>query len=64
MRLDPASFELVSIDGEIALVLRLGRQPIDSIPQLERSPRAYDVLDEIGTRPSLTYLKKVVREHA
>ena len=23
-----------------------------------------NALDEIGTRPSLTYLKKVVREHA
>ena len=34
------------------------------VSRLERSPRAYDVLDEIGTRPSLTYLKKVVREHA
>jgi molybdopterin-containing oxidoreductase family iron-sulfur binding subunit len=28
------------------------------------SPRAYHVLDELGTRPSVTYLKKVVREHA
>jgi len=32
--------------------------------KLARSPRAYHVLDEIGTRPSVTYLKKVVREHA
>ena len=31
---------------------------------LVRSPRAYHVLDEIGTRPSVTYLKKVVRDHA
>jgi anaerobic selenocysteine-containing dehydrogenase/Fe-S-cluster-containing dehydrogenase component len=28
------------------------------------SPRAYHVLEELGTRPSVTYLKKVVREHA
>jgi molybdopterin-containing oxidoreductase family iron-sulfur binding subunit len=28
------------------------------------SPRAYHVLDELGTRPSVTYLKKVVRGHA
>jgi len=26
------------------------------------APRAYAVLDELGTRPSVTYLKKVVRE--
>jgi len=31
---------------------------------LVRSPRAYHVLDELGTRPSVTYLKKVVRDHA
>ena len=28
------------------------------------SSRAYHVLEEIGTRPSVTYLRKVVREHA
>ena len=27
------------------------------------SPRAYHVLEELGTRPGVTYLKKVVREH-
>ena len=31
--------------------------------QAARSPRAYHVLDELGTRPSVTYLKKVVRGH-
>jgi len=29
--------------------------------KLTRSPRAYHVLEEIGTRPSITYLRKVVR---
>jgi len=28
------------------------------------SPRAYHVLEELGTRPSVTYLQKVVRGHA
>jgi molybdopterin-containing oxidoreductase family iron-sulfur binding subunit len=32
--------------------------------RLAHSPRAYHVLEEIGTRPSVTYLKKVVRTHA
>ncbi len=32
--------------------------------KLTHSPRAYHVLEEIGTRPSITYLRKVVREHA
>ncbi len=33
--------------------------------KLRHSPRAYQVLDELGTRPSVIYLKKVVRgEHA
>jgi Fe-S-cluster-containing dehydrogenase component len=31
--------------------------------KLSHSPRAYHVLEEIGTRPSVTYLKKVVRTH-
>ncbi len=35
-----------------------------ALAKLARSPRAYDVLEELGTRPSVTYLKKVVREHA
>jgi molybdopterin-containing oxidoreductase family iron-sulfur binding subunit len=33
------------------------------VTRLTHSPRAYHVLDELGTRPSVTYLKKVVREH-
>jgi molybdopterin-containing oxidoreductase family iron-sulfur binding subunit len=32
--------------------------------RLAHSPRAYHVLEEIGTRPSVTYLRKVVKEHA
>jgi molybdopterin-containing oxidoreductase family iron-sulfur binding subunit len=35
-----------------------------AMAKLAHSPRAYHVLEEIGTRPSVTYLKKVVREHA
>jgi anaerobic selenocysteine-containing dehydrogenase/Fe-S-cluster-containing dehydrogenase component len=35
-----------------------------AVAKLAHSPRAYHVLEEIGTRPSVTYLKKVVREHA
>ncbi len=35
-----------------------------AVVKLARSPRGYHVLDEVGTRPSVTYLKKVVREHA
>jgi anaerobic selenocysteine-containing dehydrogenase/Fe-S-cluster-containing dehydrogenase component len=34
------------------------------VTKLRHSPRAYSVLDELGTRPSVTYLKKVTREHA
>ena len=33
------------------------------VAKLSHAPRAYNVLDEIGTRPGVTYLKKVVREH-
>jgi molybdopterin-containing oxidoreductase family iron-sulfur binding subunit len=35
-----------------------------SVTKLTHSPRAYHVLEEIGTRPSITYLRKVVRGHA
>ena len=34
------------------------------VTKLAHAPRAYHVLEEIGTRPSVTYLKKVVRTHA
>src|SRR5947208_9961980 len=35
-----------------------------AVVKLAHSPRAYHVLEEIGTRPSITYLQKVVREHS
>src|SRR5213593_1490297 len=35
-----------------------------TVAKLAHSPRAYHVLREVGTRPSVTYLRKVVREHA
>jgi molybdopterin-containing oxidoreductase family iron-sulfur binding subunit len=34
-----------------------------AVSKLSHSPRAYHVLDELGTRPGVTYLSKVVREH-
>jgi molybdopterin-containing oxidoreductase family iron-sulfur binding subunit len=34
-----------------------------AVAKLRRSPRAYPVLEELGTRPGVTYLKKVVRAH-
>jgi molybdopterin-containing oxidoreductase family iron-sulfur binding subunit len=34
------------------------------VAKQSHAPRAYHVLEEIGTRPSVTYLKKVVRSHA
>ena len=34
-----------------------------AIAKLRQSPRAYGVLDEIGTRPSVVHLQKVVRAH-
>lgn len=41
MKVDIAAFELVSIDGEMALVLRLGRRATDPVPSLEKVKRAY-----------------------
>jgi molybdopterin-containing oxidoreductase family iron-sulfur binding subunit len=34
-----------------------------AVTKLSHAPRAYAVLDEIGTRPGVIYLKKVVRGH-
>jgi molybdopterin-containing oxidoreductase family iron-sulfur binding subunit len=33
------------------------------VSKLAHAPRAYHVLEEIGTRPSVTYLKKIMRGH-
>jgi Fe-S-cluster-containing dehydrogenase component len=33
-----------------------------AVSKLTHSPRAYHVLEEIGTRPGVTYLRKVVRK--
>ncbi len=33
-----------------------------AVSRLSRSPRGYHVLEELGTQPAITYLKKVVRE--
>jgi len=33
-----------------------------TVSKLAHSPRAYHVLEEIGTRPGVTYLRKVVRQ--
>ncbi len=34
------------------------------VSRLQHSPRAYGVLEELGTRPSVLHLRKVVRQHA
>ncbi|MCI0548336.1 MAG: molybdopterin-dependent oxidoreductase [Candidatus Rokubacteria bacterium] len=34
-----------------------------AVSKLSASPRGYHVLEELGTRPAVTYLKKVVRGH-
>jgi len=38
------------------------KDPESKVSKLSRSPRGYHVLDELGTRPAITYLKKVTRE--
>ncbi|MBI1846332.1 MAG: 4Fe-4S dicluster domain-containing protein [Candidatus Rokubacteria bacterium] len=40
------------------------KDPQSTVTTLQRSPRSYGVLEELGTRPSVRHLKKVVREHA
>jgi Fe-S-cluster-containing dehydrogenase component len=40
------------------------KDPQSAVAKHSHAPRAYEVLDELGTRPSLTYLKKVTRGHA
>ncbi|MBI3028953.1 MAG: molybdopterin-dependent oxidoreductase [Candidatus Rokubacteria bacterium] len=39
------------------------KDPSSRVAKLSRSPRGYHVLEEIGTRPAVTYLKKVTRDH-
>ncbi|MBI4608663.1 MAG: molybdopterin-dependent oxidoreductase [Candidatus Rokubacteria bacterium] len=38
------------------------KEPQSRVAKLARSPRGYHVLEELGTRPAVTYLKKVTRE--
>jgi molybdopterin-containing oxidoreductase family iron-sulfur binding subunit len=40
------------------------KDPQSAVTKQSHAPRAYHVLDELGTRPSVTYLQKVVRSHA
>jgi molybdopterin-containing oxidoreductase family iron-sulfur binding subunit len=40
------------------------KDPQSAAAKQREAPRAYEVLDELGTRPSVSYLKKVTREHA
>jgi len=37
------------------------KDPQSRVSKLSRSPRGYHVLEELGTRPAVTYLKKVTR---
>ena len=39
------------------------KDPSSRVATLSRSPRGYHVLGELGTRPAVTYLKKVTRDH-
>jgi molybdopterin-containing oxidoreductase family iron-sulfur binding subunit len=39
------------------------KDPQSRASQLARSPRGYHVLEELGTRSAITYLKKVTRDH-
>lgn len=43
MKFDPSQIELVSIGGELSLVVRLGCRLSDSIPELEAARRSYHV---------------------
>ena len=45
-----------------AIVFGNLKDPSSQVAKLARSPRGYHVLEELGTRPGITYLKKVVRE--
>ncbi|ASP30804.1 hypothetical protein CHH26_11615 [Qipengyuania flava] len=43
MKLDPANIEIVEIDGELALVLRLGRRPDEPFAAMEAVRRKYSL---------------------
>lgn len=43
MKLDPSAMELVAIDGEMALLIRLGRRASDPVPELGRVTRSFRV---------------------
>ena len=40
------------------------KDPQSAVSKHHHAPRAYDVLDELGTKPGVAYLKKVTRGHA
>ncbi len=46
-----------------AIVFGNLKDPSSRASRVSRSPRGYHVLDELGTRPAITYLKKVTRDH-
>ncbi|MBI3625951.1 MAG: 4Fe-4S dicluster domain-containing protein [Candidatus Rokubacteria bacterium] len=46
-----------------AIVFGNLKDPSSRVAKSSRSPRGYHVLEELGTRPAITYLKKVTREH-
>lgn len=43
MKLDPANIEIVEIDGELALVMRLGRRPDEPFSSMEVARRKYTI---------------------
>jgi molybdopterin-containing oxidoreductase family iron-sulfur binding subunit len=48
-----------------AITFGNAKDPQSAVSKQQHSPRTYTVLEELGTRPSVTYLKKVTRgEHA
>ncbi len=46
-----------------AIVFGNLKDPSSRVAKLSRSSRGYHVLEELGTRPAITYLRKVTREH-
>lgn len=62
MKLDPALTEIVSIDGEMAIIIRLGRRASDPIPALDRIKRSFRIIpgdvDTVGPFLEQTTLVK------